>query len=67
MHLVLFYFFWGRRKDKKLTQIYGATDVLKQSGQLGSFKVGESCLVLGNPLVKVTEFALNCLLHRSLL
>lgn len=47
----------------RLTKIYGAADVLQQAGQLGGFQVGECCLILGDPLVKVSQFALNGLLH----
>ena len=49
-----------------LTKIYGAADVLQQAGQLGGLQVGERCLVLGDPLVQVSQLALNGLLHSPL-
>lgn len=47
----------------RLTQIYGAADILQQAGQLGGLQVRECCLVLGDPLVEVSQLALNGLLH----
>lgn len=51
----------------RLTQIDGSADVLQQAGQLRSFQVAEGCLVLGDPLLKVSQFVLNGLLHCPLL
>ena len=47
----------------KLTKVYGTTDVLQQTSQLSGLQVGECCLVLGDPLVQVSKFALNGLLR----
>lgn len=49
-----------------LTKIYGAADVLQETGQLCGLQVGERCLVLGDPLVQVSQLALNGLLHSPL-
>lgn len=50
----------------RLTEVYGAADVLQQAGQLGGLQVGKGCLVLGYPLVQVSQFALDGLLYSPL-
>lgn len=57
---------WGDYFIQRLTKIDRTADVLQQAGELCGLQTGECCLVLGDPLVQFSQFALNGLLHGPL-